>query len=122
MTFFAQVADILRTRGRTTGTLIDRNGCVCPLGAIALLRGVPEEDLKENSPDLDGVYENLEYDPAVKALAHTVAVAHDEIFLDIDSRSLTSTHIVFRWNDGLARSEARVLAVIDKLALDETIV
>lgn len=50
---YRKAADILRDRGRTTGTGVDEDGCLCMLAALAVAGGVPVEDVERNWVFLD---------------------------------------------------------------------
>lgn len=108
---FAQAASELRTRGRCQAKLIDRQGRVCPPGAIGLALGLPIEDcwnrgiVHELSNQL---YEVLAVAPSVLKLADTVGNWGDR----------SGYSAVYGWADSGA-SDSVILAVFDELAAEE---
>lgn len=88
-----QAADLMFEKGRCR-QLIDMEGQVCPLGAIAIIRGYPINLPNSGNPTAnnDHVYSLLELDPAVNLLATRLVASGKCPFNE-------RVETIFRWAD-----------------------
>lgn len=118
----AKSAEELRTRGWTTGRMVDDNGCVCATGAVAAAatgdpqafesgRGnwvITDDTAREllltlANQVIDNVYLGSTYRDS---LAKRLAARDDEGILSV----------VTRWNDRIGKRQEDVLEAFDRIA------
>lgn len=104
---YQRAAEIFREKGGGQRMVINREGEVCMVGAVALAAGATTEDLREQGSGY--VFDNPE---ALGACAHLVKVA-EELFPDLVLYP-EEPYTVYKVNDELGREAAQ--ALLDRAA------
>ncbi len=107
--------NLLRHRGRCCRVLVDRRGCLCVVGALAVAAGIADASLaafENNEVDeaTEAVYEPVSRLPETAHLVDVIRRRHPEYA----SRTAAPVHTVWYWADRM--DDQAVLAVLDEAA------